>query len=136
LVKKQVYVAFDFDDRDVKGSLVEQSKRPDCPFELIDRSIIKPFTAEWPAEARRLISGSECVIVLCGLQTHQADGVAVEVQVAQQTGKPYFLLQATRGGTPTRPRHARESDKIWHFRWATVTTLLAGGTPPPDAALP
>ena len=49
-------------------------------------------------------------------------------------GEPYFLLQATRSGTPTRPKHAQATDRIWHFRWPTVTTLLAGGTPPPDAA--
>jgi len=87
----------------------------------------------WTAEARRLIAASDCVIVLCGEQTHQSKGVETEIQIAQELDKRYFLLRATRGGTPTRPRHARATDKIWSSRWPTVKTLLEGGTPPDDA---
>lgn len=133
MIKKRVYVAFDYDDLDVKENLIAQSRQSECPFELIDNSINRSVPERWSAEARRRIAACECVIVLCGEQTHQAGGVATELQIAQELRKPYFLLQGTRKGTPTPPRHARADDKIWAFRWPTVEVLVEGGTPPSDA---
>ncbi len=133
MAAKRVYVAFDYDDLDVKQNLITQSQFPECPFELVDGSIVKAISGSWTAEARRLIAGSDCIIVLCGEQTHQSKGVVTELQIAQELGKPYFLLQGTRRGTPTRPPNARASDKIWAFRWPTVRDLLDGKTPPSDA---
>lgn len=134
MTKKRVYVAFDYDDLDVKQNLVAQSKLPECPFVHVDNSINRALPAKWTEEARRLIAGCDCVIVLCGEQTQQAKGVAIELQIAQETGKPYFLLSGARKGTPTRPKNARNTDKVWTFRWPTVAALLEGRTPPPDAA--
>ncbi len=135
MVKKRVYVAFDYDDLDVKQNLIEQSKSPDCPFELVDNSINRHVPSQWAAEARRLISASDCVIVLCGKQTHQAKGVGTELQIAQEVGKRYFLLRATRAGEPSRPPNARASDKVWAFRWPTVAALLENRAPPSDAGM-
>ncbi|TMQ04988.1 MAG: hypothetical protein E6J90_50135 [Deltaproteobacteria bacterium] len=129
-----MYIAFDYDDRDVKENLVAQSKLPECPFEIVDSSILQQIPQDWVSVARRLISGSECVLVLCGEQTHQARGVAIELQIAQELGKRYFLLRGTRKGTPTRPRNARASDPVWTFRWPTIHALLDGRTPPDEAA--
>ena len=133
MVTKRVYVAFDYDNLDVKEGLIAQSKDPGCPFELIDNSIRDPVSEAWTVEARRLIAGCDSVIVLCGEQTHQAKGAAIELQITQELGKRYFLIQGTRKGTPTRPKHARADDKIWSSRWPTVLALLEGRTPPPDA---
>lgn len=135
MVKKKVYVAFDYDDLGVKQNLVTEAKRPDCPWEFIDNSIPRALPDKWALEAERLIRESDCVIVLCGEQTHQATGVATEVQLAQKLGRRYFLLSGTRLGTPTRPNHSRADDKIWTYRWPTLQTLLSGGTPPLDAAV-
>ncbi len=132
---KTVYVAFDYDDLAVKQGLIEQARPEVCPFKLRDASIDRTIPTRWVATARRLIAECDCVIVLCGIQTHQASGVFTELQLAQELGKPYFLLRGTRTGTPTRPKNARASDQIWAFRWATVSTLLQGKTPPPDAAV-
>lgn len=131
--KPRVYVAFDFDDRDVKGSLLEQAGRPDCPFELTDCSIDKPIAQRWPEEARRRIASADFVIVLCGADTRDASGVATELQIAQELGKRYFLLCGTRSSSPQPPRNARSEDRIWTFRWPTLRTLVEGGRPPEDA---
>ncbi|HLL06231.1 MAG TPA: TIR domain-containing protein [Myxococcaceae bacterium] len=135
MTKKRVYVAFDYDDLDVKQNLIQQSKLPDCPFKLVDSSIAQAVPHNWTQEARKLISESACVIVLCGEQTHQSKGVFTELQIAQELGKPYFLLSATRASTPTRPKNARSTDRIWTFRWPTVAALLEGRTPPADATV-
>lgn len=133
--RKRVYVAFDYDDLEVKQSLIAQSSLPDCPFELVDGSINRHIPTRWHVEARRLIALADCVVVLCGRQTHQAAGVAFELQVAQELGRRYFLLGASRTAKPTKPPNARSDDRIWTFRWPTLAALLDGRTPPPDAAL-
>lgn len=134
-MRKKVYIAFDYDDLGVKQNLIAESRRPDCPWEFIDKSIKAPIDERWTAEAERLIQSSDLVIVLCGEQTHQATGVAVEIQLAQKLRRRYFLLSGTRKGTPTRPRHTRSDDTIWPYRWPTVQALLMGTVPPPEAAV-
>lgn len=133
--KKAVYIAFDYDDLGVKQNLIAESQRADCPWEFVDNSLSRAIADRWTAEAERLIKISDFVIVLCGAQTHQANGVAIEVQLAQKLAKPYVLLSGTRKGTPTKPKHARAEDRIWTYRWPTLQTLLSGGVPPREAAL-
>lgn len=135
MVKKKVYIAFDYDDLGVKSNLIAESKRPDCPWEFTDYSIRQAVQGPWVAEAKRLIAASDCLIVLCGVQTHQAVGVAIELQAAQEINKHYFFLSGTRQGTPTKPTHARATDKIWTYRWPTVETLLDRGIPPDNAVV-
>lgn len=131
--KKRVFVAFDFDDMSVKSDLLAQSKLPECPFDLIDCSIDKPIDKNWPVEAERRIRACECVIVLCGEQTHQAGGASTEVQIAQALSKRIVCLAATRQATPTPPKNIPKGTPIFTWRWATVTTLLEGSSPPENA---
>ena len=135
MAKKTVYVAFDYDDLNVKQNLIAESKRPDCPWEFVDYSIRQEIEGPWVSQAKKLIAASDCVIVLCGEHTHQAKGVATELQAAQEVNKHYFFLSGTRSGKPTPPKHARANDRIWTYRWPTVQTLLNKGTPPADAAV-
>lgn len=135
MAKKRVYVAFDFDDVDAKNELIRQSTLPECPFDLTDCSIDKPIDKGWPKVAEERIKGCDCVIVLCGKQTHQAGGASTELQLATQLEKPRFFLAATRQATPTPPDHTPRGTPIYTWRWATVSTLINGGNPPPDAAV-
>lgn len=135
MAKKRVYVAFDFDDVDAKNELIRQSKLPECPFDLADCSIEKPIDKGWPKVAEQRIKGCECVIVLCGRQTHQAGGASTELQIATTLGKPRVFISATRQATPTPPDHTPKGTPIHTWRWATVATLLKGGAPPSDSVV-
>ncbi len=135
MARKRVYVAFDFDDVEVKNELIRQSKLPECPFDLEDCSIQKPIDKGWAAEAERRIKGCDCVIVLCGKQTHQAGGASTELQLATRAQKRRFFLAATRHDIPTPPDHTPKGTPIYTWRWATVSTLIEGGTPPPNAVV-
>lgn len=132
---RKVYVAFDYDDADVKAELVRQGGLPECPFQLEDCSIAKKVEQDWPKVAEQRIREAGCVIVLCGEQSHQAGGASTEVQIAQRIGVRSFCLAATRKGTPTPPRHVPTGTPIYTWRWPTVKTLVEGGTPPPDAVV-
>lgn len=133
MAKLRVYVAFDYDDKSVKGDLLAQAKLPDCPFEFVDCSIEKPIDRGWPLEAERRMRSCECVVILCGAQTHQAGGASTELQIAQKISKRHFFLSATRHGVPTPPDHTPRGTPIWTWTWGVLSDLLAGRTPPLDA---
>lgn len=135
MAKKRVYVAFDFDDVDAKNELIRQSRLPECPFDLSDCSIEKPIDTGWPKVAEHRIKGCDCVIVLCGKQTHQAGGASTEVQFAQAEKKRMFCVAIPGIGTPTPPQNVAKGTPIYTWRWPTLTTLIEGGTPPTNAII-
>lgn len=128
--KPKVFISFDFDDRSVKEGLVAQARDSKCPFDFIDNSIKEPLSERWAAEARRLIVASDCVAVLCGVQSHQSMGQFTELQIAKEVGRRYFLLRAARQQTPTRPKAASPEEPMYPATWPTVAALLGGERPP------
>ena len=97
MAKKRVFISFDFDnDEDLKTLLVGQSKNPDSPFELADWSVKEAMTGDWKAKVRTRIRSVDQVMVLCGTYTDRASGVSAEVSIAQEEGKPCFLIAGHR----------------------------------------
>ena len=91
---KRVFISFDYDhDNDLRGNLVAQTKNPDSPFSIRDRSVKYRIDENWRKEVRDRIRGSDLTIVICGEHTHDAPGVAAEVTIAREERKPYFLLK-------------------------------------------
>jgi hypothetical protein len=126
-VATRVFISFDYDhDADLKTLLVGQSKNEDSPFEISDWSI-KVASAGWRQEARRRISASSSVAVICGHYTDTAAGVAEEVRIAQDLGRPYFMLAGRAAGVNKRPNSARSTDKLYKWTWENLKTLVLGG---------
>ncbi|MCP5043769.1 MAG: hypothetical protein GY944_22300 [bacterium] len=86
MVKKKVFVSFDF-DRDVtlRDFIVGQAKNADSPFSISDYSIkeAKP-EKDWEAKARAAIARSDVFFVMLGSRTRFASGVKKEVAMANQ----------------------------------------------------
>lgn len=123
----RVFISYDYDnDAFLKEALVGQSKLPDSPFEISDWSI-KVASPGWEGEARRRISASTTVAVICGKNTASATGVATEVGIAQDLGKAYFLLAGYSDGGNVKPTAARASDKMYTWTWENLKTLVEGG---------
>src|SRR5437867_10130598 len=100
----RVFTAFDYDhDEGLRNLLVGQSKLEDSPFEMHDWSVKAPFASDWKTKVRTRIRSVDQVIVLCGENTHTATGVAAELTIAQEEGKPYFLLWGYSEKTCTKP---------------------------------
>ncbi len=94
---KSVFISFDYDnDQDLRGNLVGQAKNPESPFSITDWSVREPITENWRTRVRDLIRRTDLTIVICGEHTHEAAGVAAEVTIAREEGKPYFLLKGRR----------------------------------------
>lgn len=128
MAKTRAFISFDIDhDESQKHLLVGQSKHPDSPFDLADWSSKEHLTGDWKAKIKAKMAYVDVVCVLCGRQTHTATGVAHEVQIAQELGKPYFLLNAY--GTAigmTKPTTAKTNDKIYDWTWDNLKKLIGG----------
>lgn len=68
----------------------------------------------------------DVVCVLCGKHMQTAKGVAHEVEMAQELGKPYFLLAAYSGGGCNKPTTAIASDKVYDWTWDNLKKLIGG----------
>ncbi|MFB6720036.1 hypothetical protein ACFCV3_07745 [Kribbella sp. NPDC056345] len=123
----RVFISFDYDhDARLKDFLVGQSRLADSPFSIADWSI-KVASQNWKIEARKRIRASDVVAVICGLNTHTATGVALELSIAQEESIPYFLLNGYKDATGTKPTTAKSSDKLYKWTWDNLKTLVEGG---------
>lgn len=124
--KKRVFISYDYDhDKFLKDALVGQAKNFDSPFEIADWSV-KVASPGWKDDARKRIRASDVVAVVCGEHTHQAIGVAYEVQVAQEEGIPYFLLKGYAEKNDTKPTSANATDKLYNWTWDNLKALIGG----------
>jgi hypothetical protein len=124
---KRAFISFDYDhDEDLRNLLAGQAKHPDSPFEIKDRSIKQPLTGDWREKVRRRMDNIDVVIVICGEYTHTAAGVAAELTIAREAGKPYFLLRGRSDKTCTKPKTALDSDKIYKWTWDNLKQLIGG----------
>lgn len=127
MAPKRAFIAFDFDyDEDLRNLLAGQSRLPDTPFEIKDRSLKEPLTGDWKDKVWRRMDNVDLVIVICGEHTHQATGVGAELTTAQEKGKPYFLLKGRSDKMCTRPTSARAADKVYDWTWDNLKLLVAG----------
>jgi hypothetical protein len=128
MAKKRAFISFDYDhDEGAKVMLAGQAKSPDSPFDFIDASVKEHLTGDWKEKVQRRMDNIDVVIVVCGQYTHTATGVAAELEIAQEKGKDYFLLQAYAEKTCTKPTTAKYSDKLYNWTWDNLKILIGGG---------
>ena len=124
---KRVFISFDYDhDNDLRGNLVAQAKKPESPFSIKDRSVRYRIDESWRKEVRDRIRGADLTVVICGEHTHDAPGVAAEITITREEGKPYFLLKGRRRKTCTKPKMALRTDEMHSWTWNNLRQLIAG----------
>jgi Thoeris protein ThsB, TIR-like domain len=125
--RSRAFISFDYDhDYDLKNLLVGQSRRRGAAFEIADWSIKEPQTGNWKENARRRIRAVDVVICLCGHHTDTARGVSVELKLAREEGKPYFLVAGRRVGTDRLPTAAKRNDKLYAWTGPNLKALIHG----------
>lgn len=128
MARKKLFVSFDFDnDSALKMLFVNQTKHPDAPFDIWDSSVKEHMTGDWQSKAREKIRNVDVVCVLCSTTTHTAKGVAIELQIAKDLGKEFFLLAGYKDKNCTKPTGASSSDKLYNWTWDNLKTLIHGG---------
>jgi hypothetical protein len=127
MTKKRAYISFDYDhDDDLRILLAGQAMHSDTPFDIKDRSLKEPLTGDWKEKVRRRMANVDIMIVICGEYTHTASGVAAELSIAKEVGKPYFLLWGRSEKTCTRPTSAPADAKIYKWTWDNLRALIHG----------
>lgn len=127
MAKTRVFISFDYDhDARQKDLLVGQSQHPDTDFEFADWSSKEHIAGDWKARIKAKLAYVDVVCVLCGRNMATAAGVAQEVLMAQEIGKPYFCLQAYPDGC-TKPTTAKPTDKLYSWTWDNLKNLIKGG---------
>ncbi|MDE2916658.1 MAG: TIR domain-containing protein [Paracoccaceae bacterium] len=127
MAMKRAFISFDFDyDEELRNALVGQAKNPDSPFNIADWSVQEAFTGNWKEKVRDRIRRTDLTIVICGVHTHGAKGVAAELTITREERNPYFLLKGRPNKTCTKPAMALDSDKIYKWTWENLKRLIAG----------
>ena len=127
MTMKRAFISFDFDhDEELRNTLVGQAKNPNSPFQIADWSVRERFETNWREQVRRRIRKTDLTIVICGEHTHQAKGVAAELTITREEGKPYFLLRGRPDKVCHKPAMALSSDKIYKWSWDNLKKLIAG----------
>ena len=122
---KSAFISFDYDhDQDIRGSLVSQSENPESPFSITDWSIREPIDEKWRQKVRDIIARTDLTIFLCGAHTHTASGVAAEMTIVREEGKPYFLLKGRKNRVCHKPRGALRTDEIRPWKWEILKQLI------------
>jgi hypothetical protein len=82
----RVYIAFDFDDRDLAQLMGGQLRRPGTGYDVSNWSLkeARPET-EWETDAEYQIKRSHLVMIVLGSQTYRASGVLKEVGIARRS---------------------------------------------------
>ena len=124
---RKAFISFDYDhDADLKAMLAGQAKNTDSPFEIADYSVKAPLTGDWKKKVKERLNLVGVVVVICGEHTDSANGVSVEVEIAQELEKDYFLLSGRSGKICVKPKSAKSSDKIYKWTWDNLTALIGG----------
>ncbi len=125
--KKRAFISFDIDhDGGAKIMLAGQAKLQDSPFDFKDNSVKQHLTGDWEEKVRRRMNNIDFVIILCGMTTHTASGVAAELIIAKEENKSYFLLEAYPGKNCTKPTSATASDIVYRWTWPNLKNLVGG----------
>ena len=125
--KKRAFISFDYDhDRLIKEYVVGQAKNPNSPFDIVDASVKKHMTGDWQEKVRNRIRRADLVVVMCGEYTHQAEGVATELKIAQEEDVDYFLLRGHKDRVCTKPTTARSDDDMHEWTWDNLRQLIEG----------
>lgn len=124
MIKKKVFVSFDFDnDRQLKDFVIGQSRLHDSPFEVVDHSLKEAAPErDWEAKAEMAIKRSDLVIVMVGPKTHIANGVLKEVKMAQNANKHIVQIIGYKNGEYTPVPGA---GRLYRWNWKNLKSLLS-----------
>ncbi len=116
-----VFVSFEFDkDNDLKNKFYEQAKKH-THHRVRNCSLNETRLDEnWKSEARAAIGECDVVVVLIGQDTHNAQGVIVETDMARSMNKP--VIQVRPQGRRYKGLTRLEEPISW--RWKTISTEL------------
>ena len=122
-LKTPIFVSFDFDhDRRLKDFIIQQARRPDSPFEVIDHSLKEAAPEKsWEIKAYKAIGRARVVLVMVGPHTHSAPGVLKEIRMAREQGKKVVQIIGYRDGSYTP---VKDAGQLYRWSWENLRRIL------------
>lgn len=116
-----IFVSFEFDkDSDLRNNFYRQAEE-ETEHRLRDCSLHESYPDEaWKNKARNAIRPCDVVVILIGQDTHNAQGVVVETDMARSFGKP--IIQVRPQGRPYQGLTRLGEPITW--RWSRINTEL------------
>jgi len=122
----RIFMSFDLGhDQDLKQRLIEESLKSSSGFEIRACSEPAEPTDSWSERVRRRMEDVDEVIFICGAHTDDSMQVGIEIGIAQEVQKPYFLLWGRREVMCTRPIGARPGDSMYSWTSSIVRDQIA-----------
>ena len=110
----RIFVSFDLEhDADLYQRLIEQSRADGSGFVVAGSS--ERGSDPGDERVRRRIRAADEVVCVCGVQSEESPRASNELRIAQEEGKPYFLLWGRRGQMCTRPMSAKVGDSMYSW---------------------
>ena len=112
----KIFVSFEFDkDQELKNTFFCQAK-DNSPYRVHNSSLNECYpTDTWKRKAQAAIRECDIVIVLVGQDTHNAQGVIVEVDMARSFGKPVFQV-VSKSRRAYRGLHYIDNPIRWNWK--------------------
>jgi hypothetical protein len=83
--RKRIFISFAIEDVEYRDYLVEQARKKNSPFDLIDMSVKKEWKQEeWKRKYRAKIKRCDGVIALLSKNTHKASGARWEIKCSRE----------------------------------------------------
>ena len=116
-----IFVSFEFDkDGDLKNNFYEQAREL-TQHRVRNCSINEAYPDEtWKSKAREAIGECDVVIVLIGQDTHNAQGVIVETDIARRLNKPVIQIRPQ----PRSYKGLTRLDDPIPWKWPTINARL------------
>ena len=117
----KIFVSFEFDkDSELRNSFYEQAKK-ETLHRIHNCSLNEAHPNEtWKKKARNAIEECDVVVVLVGQDTHSAQGVVVETDMARSLKKP--VIQIRPQGRPYKGITRLGEPITW--KWKTIKAKL------------
>lgn len=125
MIKKKVFISFDFDnDSFLRDSLIGQCKNNGTPFDMEDWSVKEPWNQnEWKEKCLAKIKKCDLVIVMVGPKTAQCTGVKAEIQMAKTSGVPVVGVKGYNNKECPRPDGL---EGYYNWTWDNIKLLVKG----------
>ena len=111
-----VFVSFDLEhDRELYEMILAQSRTQSSGFLIVGSSNRATAHSLCSEKTVHAIREANQLIVICGEHSESSASMTAELRVAQQEGKPYFLLWGRREIMCTKPAGAKSSEGMYSW---------------------
>jgi nucleoside 2-deoxyribosyltransferase len=121
----RLFVSFEYDqDLQSARNFVTQARGRGYARPILDNSLNEERRSQdsaWMKKARHLIRGSDIVVIILGPDTHNAPGVAKEIQVAVELNKKIIQIRP-QGSTYSGHPNLKSQVLVW--RWKNLDPVL------------